>query len=214
MTTDHAKTLTLFQRINEVRKAVGYIQRDKNVSAGAGGNYMAVTHDAVTAMTRAALIEHGVVIYPSLVDSVMNLPVVNTDGTTAKQRLYEATYDFHVVNCDDSKDEVVIRMQAHALDNGDKAPGKCLSYAKKILVLKLLDLETGENDESRYQEAESFDLLGWSEKIDGAAEKPVVQYLYLEAKKEAMRLNDAPSLKTLGEHVKAVLAKKFPEAAK
>lgn len=36
------------------------------------------------------------------------------------------------------------------MDNADKAPGKALSYAKKYAMLKLFEIETGENDESRY----------------------------------------------------------------
>jgi hypothetical protein len=100
------------------------------------------------------------------------------------------------------------------MDNQDKAPGKALSYAKKYAVLKLFEIETGEDEESRFQQPEIFDLLSWVEKIDGAASKDVIQYLYLEAKKEAVRLNDAPSLKTLGQHVKKVLETKYPEAAK
>ena len=39
-----------------------------------------------------------------------------------------------------------------------------------------------------------------------------MQYIYLEAKKDAVRLNDAPALKTLGQHVKKLLETKFAEA--
>lgn len=35
--------LNLFQRINAIRKSIGYIQKNKNVSTG-GGSYKAVTH--------------------------------------------------------------------------------------------------------------------------------------------------------------------------
>lgn len=141
--------MNLFQRINEVRKSVDYVQKDKSVSAGAGASYKAVTHDMVTAITRDHMVTHGIVCYPSLVASEFHLPLVGTDGQTAKQRLYEATYDFHFVNADEPKDEIVIRIQAHAMDNADKAPGKALSYAKKYAVLKLFEIETGEDEESR-----------------------------------------------------------------
>ena len=59
--------MNLFQRINEVRKSIDYIKKDKTVSAGAGGNYMAVTHDMVTAMVRPHMIAQGIVCYPSFV---------------------------------------------------------------------------------------------------------------------------------------------------
>lgn len=136
--------MNLLQRINEVRKSLPYIQKDKSVSTG-GGSYRAVTHDTVTAMVRPAMIEHGIVCFPSLVDSA-SMP--KDEG--AKQFRYEATYDFTFCNIDDEKDFIVFRIQSHAMDNADKAPGKALSYAKKYAILKLFEIETGEDEESRF----------------------------------------------------------------
>lgn len=206
-----AAELNLFQRINEVRKKIDYIQKDKSVSTGASGSYKAVTHDQVTAMVRDHMVAFGIVCFPVLVESMMAEIEIDKEGKPKAQRRYEATYDFHFVNADKPDDRLTIRIQAHAMDNADKAPGKALSYAKKYAVLKLFEIETGEDEESRFKETEGFDLLGWSEKIDAATDKAVVQYLYLEAKKEAMRLNDAPAFKTIGAHVKKVLETKFPE---
>ena len=205
--------LNLFQRINQVRKAIGYVQKDKAVSTGQG-SYKAVTHDQVTALVRVHMIDAGIVCYPELLASASLPKETDADGKTSKQFRYEATYAFHFVNADDPADRITVTIQAHAMDNADKAPGKALSYAKKYAVLKVFEIETGEDEESRFKEVEAFDLLSWSEKIDSAASKDVIQYLYLEAKKEAVRLNDAPSLKTLGQHVKKVLEAKFPESAK
>jgi hypothetical protein len=145
----------IYQRINAVRKAIGYVQKDKSVSTG-GGSYKAVTHDTVTAITREHMIEHGIVCIPTLIESTFNLPIIGTDGSTAKQRLYEATYDFKFVNVDRPEDVFIVRMQGHAMDNADKAPGKALSYAKKYAVLKVFEIETGEDEESRYKTEEEF----------------------------------------------------------
>lgn len=134
----------LLQRINEVRKAIGYVQKDKAVSTG-GGSYKAVTHDQVTAVLRKHMAEHGIVSWPNLVESESR---PREEG--AKQFRYEATYDFTFANVDDPNDSIVIRIQAHAMDNADKAPGKALSYASKYAMLKLFNLETGEDEESRY----------------------------------------------------------------
>lgn len=201
--------LNLAQRINQVRRGIDYIQKDKSVSTGTSGSYKAVTHDQVTAMVRQHMIDAGIVCYPELIASA-SLP--KEEGS--KQFRYEATYAFHFVNIDDPTDRITVTIQAHAMDNADKAPGKAISYAKKYAVLKLFEIETGEDEESRYQSGEVFDLLTWTEKIDSATDKAVVQYLYLEAKKDAMRLNDAPAFKTISAHVKKVLDTKFQEAAK
>lgn len=197
--------LNLFQRINQVRTKVDYAQKLKNVD----GKYNVVTHDQITALVRQHMIDAGIVCYPELIASA-SLP--KEEGS--KQFRYEATYAFHFVNIDDPTDRITVTIQAHAMDNADKAPGKAISYAKKYAVLKLFEIETGEDEESRYQSGEVFDLLTWTEKIDAATDKAVVQYLYLEAKKDAMRLNDAPAFKTIGAHVKKVLETKFPETAK
>lgn len=193
--------MNLFQRINAVRTKIAYVQKDKSVSTG-GGSYKAVTHDQVTAMVRQHMMDSGIVCFPALVES-QSLP--KEEGS--KQFRYEATYDFTFVNAEVPEDRLTIRIQAHAMDNADKAPGKALSYAKKYAVLKLFEIETGEDEESRFKEAEEFDLAGWSEKITSAGSKEVIEYIYFEAKKDAVRLNNAPALKALGGHVKTVLAK-------
>lgn len=143
--------MNIYQRINEVRKSIGYVQKDKSVSTG-GGSYKAVTHDAVTGMIRDALIAQGVVIVPSVTSCVFH-----PKEPDAKLRLYEATYDIEFVNVDEPTDKVVSKQSAHALDNGDKAPGKAQSYATKYAILKLFNIETGEDEESRYQQ-DDFNL--------------------------------------------------------
>lgn len=137
--------MNIYQRLNEVRKRVEYVQKDKDV----GGKYMAVTHDAVTALIREHLIEHGVMIVPSLVSS----RVVETKMTTGKgvpYIRYEATYKLDFVNCDEG-DSASVLIESHAIDEGDKAPGKALSYATKYAILKLFSIETGEDEEARPQ---------------------------------------------------------------
>jgi len=73
-----------------------------------------------------------------------------------KMHLYEGVYEVSLVNIDNPNDRVTISIESHANDNGDKAPGKALSYAVKSALLKVFSLETGENDESR---AEAYATL-------------------------------------------------------
>ena len=156
--------MNIYQKINEVRKEIGYVQKDKEVGFGKS-SYRAVTHDAVTGMVRNALIKHGVVIVPSVLSATFHpaelVTTVGDDGVSktahAKQRLYEATYQIEFVNIEEPADRIVTQQNAHALDNGDKAPGKAMSYATKYAILKLFNVETGEDEESRYQQ-EEFDI--------------------------------------------------------
>jgi hypothetical protein len=175
--------MNIYQRINAVRKAIGYVQKDKAVSTG-GVSYKAVTHDTVTGMVRAALIEHGVVIVPSVLHSVFH-----PKDPEAKQRLYEATYQIDFVNMDDPADRITTQQNAHALDYGDKAPGKAQSYATKYAILKLFNIETGEDEESRYQQ-EEFDLDGYVESIQKAINMGELKDRYGVAYGEATNRKD------------------------
>lgn len=139
--------MNIYQRVNEVRKAVDYLIKDKKVES-----YMAVTHDAVTAAVRGHFIEQGVMIVPA---EVMQSAVVLTGTMTSRSTPFirlEIRYRFEVVNVDEPADKFSIQIEAHALDHGDKAPGKALSYAKKYAMLKLLEIETGEDDEGRQEQ--------------------------------------------------------------
>jgi hypothetical protein len=165
--SEEKKPLNIYQRINAVRKKVDYVQKNKSVSTGSSGSYKAVTHDEITGVVRPHLIENGIVIVPSLKSSKVSA-TINKDGTPSNVIRYEATYEFKVVNEDDPQDFCVMEIEAHANDNQDKAPGKALSYAKKYAVLKLFEIETGEDEESRFKESDPFPVHEWIAKFDEA----------------------------------------------
>lgn len=195
--------LNIYQRINAVRKAIGYVQKDKDVGFGKS-SYRAVTHDAVTGMVRAALIEQGIVIVPSVVSATFHpaelVTALDDKGevrtTSAKQRLYEATFQIDFVNSDDPADRIVTHQNAHALDNGDKAPGKAMSYATKYAILKLFNIETGEDEESRYQQDE-FDLEGYVDSIKKAGNTNELKAIYSEAYSAAQTIKDKEAQKRI-----------------
>lgn len=200
--------LNLFQRINEVRSAIDYIKKDKSVSTGSSGSYKAVTHDMVTAMVRDHMVKQGIISYPVLVESQSMPFEVSAEMVRAKQFRYEATYDFHFVNADDPKDELVIRIQSHAMDNADKAPGKAISYAKKYAILKLFEIETGEDDESRVPD--EFDIVPHIEAIAKAETAEILKTVFAGSYKAAEASKDKEALKAIiaaKDSRKAVLSK-------
>lgn len=197
--------MNIYQRINAVRKAIGYIQKDKAVSTG-GGSYKAVTHDAVTGIIRQHLIEHGIVIVPDLV-----VGIFYTKEEGSKQRLYEASYVVNFVNADQPEEKVSMQVSAHALDNGDKAPGKALSYATKYAMLKLFSLETGEDEESRHQQDE-FDVVPYLEKMESCKNRDEMIPVYQQAKQAALSAGDKAAVAGIDKVAKA-MGEKFKAAA-
>ncbi len=141
--------LNIYQRINKVMCDAKYIQKDSLVS-GVGGGYKAVSHDQVVSIIRDSLVKNGIVVIPrQLKGEFLQMRDVNATPQPIKMGLYSGTYEFTFVNINEPKDIFTSVIQAHANDNGDKAPGKALSYATKSVFLKVFCLETGENDESR-----------------------------------------------------------------
>jgi len=141
------KDWNVHQRINWVRSQIGYVQKTKVVT---GQGYKAVTHDDVTAMVRPHLIKAGIDTVQTLTDSKFE----DTGQTTKSGTpifLYTGIYDISLVNVDNPEDSVVSHVEAQALDFGDKAPGKAMSYGKKYVYLKSFDIETGEDEESRIE---------------------------------------------------------------
>lgn len=184
------KKLNIYQRINEVRKKVDYIRKEKAVQ-----NYKAVTHDQITAILRQHLIDQGVVIVPTLKNSI----TADTGEKTSKGSpiiRVEAEYEFTFVNADDPSDKFSATVSAHANDTGDKAPGKALSYAKKALVLKVFEIETGEDEESRYQQAD-FPLEMYLDMIKGAENLDDLKKIFADAMGSANDAKDKDAAKSI-----------------
>jgi hypothetical protein len=141
----------------------------------------------------------------------MNPPMVNVDGTQAKQARYDATYDFHVINADQPEETIIIRIEAHAMDNADKAPGKALSYAKKYALLKLFEIETGEDEESRYQP--DLDIAPLLAAIASAPNMDALKKSYVEAFNAATEAKDKTAQKAITSAKDARKAELTPKAA-
>ena len=144
----------IYQRINAVMRDVTYVQKDKAVSGG-GANYKAVTHDQVISVIRASLCSHGIVIEPKQVSGEFITKRDLSATPPVKMALYSADYEVYFVNIDNPEERTCVTVTAHANDNGDKAPGKAMTYGVKTAILKQFSLETGEDDESR---AENLDV--------------------------------------------------------
>ena len=162
----------IYQRINEVRKKVHYVQKDKEVK---GHGYKAVTHDNVTAICRNHLIDQGIVFVPRLTGSTMNEVGSTKTGTPIYR--YAALYEIDVVNIDNPTDKITVTAEAHANDSGDKAPGKATSYATKYVMLKLFSIETGESEESRH------DVYGADETVT-AEQVAIIEKLIIDTESD------------------------------
>ena len=139
--------LNIYQRINAVMGEIDYIKR------GSAGQGTGVLYDEVIADLQPLLIKHGIVVK---VDFLADSSRANAKGNY----IYEGYFDVHYINMDKPDDAFTSKIVAHAMDAGDKAPGKAITYASKIAHLKTFGYETGEMDEGR-----NFDKGAYTDEI-------------------------------------------------
>jgi len=132
MTTKPAKsTKNIYQRILAVMAEIDYVKKD-----GKTPQYPYVSHDKVTALMHKAFVKHGIVCIPHVKSSVQN-----TNRT-------EVLLQVDFINPDDPSDSIFTTALGYGIDNGDKGPGKAISYAFKYALLKTFCLETGDDTDS------------------------------------------------------------------
>lgn len=131
--------LNLRQKLAEVRRRIGYIQKRGHNERF---NYSYVTAADIAGSVGDLLSELGVVVIPSL----ENITYESTPGrgeTTRMARVVMA-YTFSDV---DSGEEIVAKVAGQGLDTGDKAPYKAMTGALKYALLQSFLLATGDDPE-------------------------------------------------------------------
>jgi hypothetical protein len=139
----------IYKKIINVMREIGFIPKETFVKMKSGG-YTAVSHDTVARILHPILAKEGIVVRVTLLDSSKEMM---SNGMV----FYSGRYSLSLIDAEDG-DSIEYVGEAHATDIGDKAPGKALSYATKMLLLKAFLLETGENDEER-AEAEEAEMI-------------------------------------------------------
>lgn len=126
------ESLNIYQRLHKVMQAVSYVQKE---SKRVNNQYTFVSHDAVTAALRPALIEHGI------------LPVTRVLRHSQDGNRTEVDIQVEFVNIDSPDDRLLVTAFGYGVDPQDKGPGKAVSYAFKYACLKTFALETGDDPE-------------------------------------------------------------------
>lgn len=146
------KPKNIHQRLQDVMADVKYIKKE-DASKKKGMEYNYVTHDAVTAAVRAAMVKHSIVAIPNVQEFSLDQFQANKwDPYNKKEKqvtvyLAKATLSVDFYCTDNPTDSIkTTGWFGMGLDSQDKAPGKAFSYAFKYCLLKTFMLETGDED--------------------------------------------------------------------
>ncbi len=131
--------LNLRQKLAEVRRRIGYIQKRGHNERS---NYSYVTAADITGSIGDILAELGVVVIPRLEDITYESAVGRGEATRMARVVM--AYTFADV---DSGEEIIAKVAGQGLDPGDKAPYKAMTGALKYALLQSFLLATGDDPE-------------------------------------------------------------------
>lgn len=133
--------MKVHEALSKVMKDVGAVKKlDRNTSSGAGYNFRGI--DAVTSAVYPALIEHGVIVVPKVLDYQYGTVVVGHKRTEMSH--VRLTVQFTWIGPEGDVLEGV--SAGEAFDSGDKATAKAHSVAFRTALLQTLCLPTDEPD--------------------------------------------------------------------
>ena len=113
---------------------------------GSAGQGTGVQYDELISVLGPLLAEHGIVVTAEKVNESRSRE--NKKGNY----IFEGDFNIHYINMDKPEDKFTTLIESHAMDAGDKAPGKAITYATKISMLKVFGIESGDNEESRAEQ--------------------------------------------------------------
>ena len=175
----------VLQKLHEIMKKVGYVQKDMKVEMGAKGSYTVTSEKAVLQLIRPFLIEAKLIMIPEEVVSVEKTGSVTT--LNMKYRMTDL----------EDNDSIIIAAIGQGTSSGDKGAGMAMTYAGKYALLKPLMMVTGDDPDKTGDVAhkehfdelkvlasklvEEINLLSRGGKIDGPTAQSMVQYIQKNA---------------------------------
>jgi len=151
-----AGQMTLRQKLGEVRRRIGYIQK-RGYNECHNYNYVAAAD--ITGTIGDILAELGVVVIPRL-ESITYEPQAPGPVNSVRVARVILAYTFTDV---DSGEEITARVAGEGLDVGDKASYKAMTGALKYALLQSFLLATGDDPED--ERADSRTALGSEQPI-------------------------------------------------
>lgn len=138
----------IYQRMLQVMDKLKYIKKAAKSPYGTGGlSYSYVTHDSVTRALHEPITEAGIVCLVSVEDYKSENVIMKTKKGDKECSKVTLKANISFVNADDAEDRIEVYSYGVGIDNADKAFGKALSYATKMIYLKNFMLESGDEED-------------------------------------------------------------------
>lgn len=137
--------MNIYEKLNEIHKEVGYIQKWKQ-----GKQYQYVGSSDVLAAVRQHMNEQNLILLPAIENATAKEYETKT-GTL--QIFTELTMTMTWVNTEKPEEKVELPWYAQGMDlAGEKGVGKALTYGEKYFLLKFFNIATDKDDPDAFQD--------------------------------------------------------------
>ena len=125
------------------------MQQEVYVKKGSAGQGSGVQYDELISKLSPLLAKNGIVV------TAEKTGESSSRSTPKGMYIFQSDFLVHYINIDNPEDRFTTLVEAHAMDSGDKAPEKAITYATKTSMLKVFGIESGDNEESRAEQADT-----------------------------------------------------------
>lgn len=152
--------MNIYEKLAGVTAELSSVAKNLNVNVGKG-SYKAVGEADVLAAVKPLEQKYGIYSYPvkrEIIDKdVITTTSVYNGSTSEKSQFFmrlETVYRF--VNIEKPDEFVDVTTYGDGIDNGDKAPGKAMTYSDKYALLKAYKIITGDDPDQQGSEERGF----------------------------------------------------------
>lgn len=126
---------------------------EKNLTVGFGGNaYKAVGEASVLNEIKPLLKKHGLVLFPIELDVDEKMDVFDTAKGSTTRLMTQVKAKYKICDIDTGEFEILETI-GNGVDTQDKASGKAMTYALKVLLQKTFMLFSGEDTDNEHSDA-------------------------------------------------------------
>lgn len=183
---------------------------EKNLTVGFGGNaYKAVGEASVLNEIKPLLKKHGLVLFPIELDVDERMDVFDTAKGSTTRLMTQVKAKYKICDIDTGEYEILETI-GNGVDTQDKASGKAMTYALKVLLQKTFMLFSGEDTDNEHSDAitDKNTAPKTSSKPNTSAKPPTKPKVKSEKDQLIEACGEAVQRGKTNEEVKAVLNNK------
>lgn len=152
--------MNIYEKLAGVTAELSSVAKNLNVNVGKG-SYKAVGEADVLAAVKPLEQKFGIYSYPvkrEIIDKDVITTTSSYNGNTSEKSQFfmriKTVYRF--VNIEKPDEFVDVTTYGDGIDNGDKAPGKAMTYSDKYALLKAYKIITGDDPDQQGSEERGF----------------------------------------------------------